>query len=51
MTVLPMPTSTYQLPRDAAEQDGRLVVTVAGANPRQVREAVAGLALTVTALP
>jgi fatty-acyl-CoA synthase len=35
----------------ANHQDGRLVVTVAGADPDQVREAVAGFALTVTAVP
>jgi fatty-acyl-CoA synthase len=35
----------------AGYQDGRLVVTVAGADPRQVRDAVAGYALTVTTVP
>ncbi|HEU4426433.1 MAG TPA: acyl-CoA synthetase [Pilimelia sp.] len=35
----------------AGHENGRLVVTVTGADPRQVREAVAGFALTVTTLP
>jgi fatty-acyl-CoA synthase len=35
----------------ADHRDGRLVVTVAGADPEQVRAAVAGFALTVTTLP
>jgi hypothetical protein len=35
----------------AGYQDGRLVVTVSGADPRQVRDAVAGDALTVTTVP
>ncbi|MBO3752199.1 AMP-binding protein [Streptosporangiaceae bacterium NEAU-GS5] len=35
----------------ASHQNGRLVVTVTGADPEQVREAVAGFALTVTTLP
>jgi fatty-acyl-CoA synthase len=35
----------------AQHQNGRLVVTVAAADPEQVREALAGFALTVTTLP
>jgi fatty-acyl-CoA synthase len=35
----------------AAYQDGRLVVTVTGAEPTRVRDALAGLALTVRCLP
>jgi fatty-acyl-CoA synthase len=35
----------------AGHQDGRLVVTVTGADPEQVRAAVAGFALTVTTVP
>jgi fatty-acyl-CoA synthase len=35
----------------ASQQNGRLVVTVTGAEPEQVRTAVAGFALTVTTLP
>src|SRR4030095_10630614 len=35
----------------AGHQDGRLVVTVAGADPQQVRTVVAGYALTVTTVP
>jgi fatty-acyl-CoA synthase len=35
----------------AGHQDGRLVVTVTGADPEQVRGAVAGFALTVTTVP
>jgi fatty-acyl-CoA synthase len=35
----------------ADHQNGRLVVTVTGADPQQVREAVAGFALTITTLP
>jgi fatty-acyl-CoA synthase len=35
----------------AHHQNGHLVVTVAGADPEQVREAVAGFALTITTLP
>jgi fatty-acyl-CoA synthase len=35
----------------AGYQDGRLVVTVAGADPHQVSDAVAGYALTVTTVP
>jgi fatty-acyl-CoA synthase len=35
----------------AGHENGRLVVTVAGAGPEQVREAVAGFALTVTTVP
>jgi fatty-acyl-CoA synthase len=35
----------------ASYQDGRLVVTISGADPRQVRDAVAGFALTITTLP
>ena len=35
----------------AGHQGGRLVVTVTGADPGQVRDAVAGFALTVTAVP
>ena len=35
----------------ASHQNGRLVVTVAGADPEQVRDAVAGFALTITTLP
>jgi fatty-acyl-CoA synthase len=35
----------------AGHQDGRLVVTVTGADPQQVREAVAGFALTITTQP
>jgi fatty-acyl-CoA synthase len=36
---------------DANHQDGRLAVTVAGADPERIREAVAGFALTITTLP
>ena len=35
----------------AGHQDGRLVVTVAGADPHRVREAVAGFALGITTVP
>jgi hypothetical protein len=35
----------------AAHRDGRLVVTVAGADPGQVRDAVTGFALAVTTVP
>jgi fatty-acyl-CoA synthase len=35
----------------ASHQDGRLTVTVTGADPQPVRDAVAGFALTVTTLP
>ena len=35
----------------AAHEDGRLVVTVAGADPGRVRDAVAGFALTVRSRP
>ena len=35
----------------AAHEDGRLVVTVTGADPGRVREAVAGFALTVRCGP
>ena len=35
----------------AAYEDGRLVVTVTGADPGRVRDAVAGFALTVRAGP
>jgi fatty-acyl-CoA synthase len=35
----------------AAHEDGRLVVTVTGADPGRVREAVAGFALTVRTGP
>lgn len=35
----------------AGHENGRLVVTVTGADPEQVREAVAGFALTITTLP
>ena len=35
----------------AAHEDGRLVVTVTGADPGQVRDALAGFALTVRAAP
>ena len=35
----------------ATHQDGVLVVTVAGADPRRVRDVVAGFALTVTTVP
>jgi fatty-acyl-CoA synthase len=35
----------------AAHQNGRLVVTVTGADPGRVRDAVAGFALTVTTVP
>jgi len=35
----------------AAHEDGRLVVTVTGANPGQVHEAVAGFALTIRTGP
>lgn len=36
---------------EAGHQSGRLVVTVTGADPGQVRDAVAGFALTVTTVP
>ena len=35
----------------AAHEDGRLVVTVTGAEPGRVRNAVAGFALTVRSVP
>jgi fatty-acyl-CoA synthase len=35
----------------ADHQDGRLVVTVTGADPARVRDAIAGFALTVTTVP
>jgi len=35
----------------AAHEDGRLVVTVTGADPGRVREAVAGFALTIRTGP
>ena len=35
----------------AAYEDGRLVVTVTGADPGRVRDAVAGFALTVRSGP
>jgi fatty-acyl-CoA synthase len=35
----------------AGHQDGRLVVTVTGADPGRVHDAVAGFALTVTTVP
>ena len=35
----------------AAHEDGRLVVTVTGADPGRVRDAVAGFALTVRSGP
>jgi fatty-acyl-CoA synthase len=35
----------------AAHQDGRLVLTVTGADPGRVRDAVAGFALTVRCEP
>ncbi|MEU7908307.1 AMP-binding protein [Actinoplanes sp. NPDC049118] len=35
----------------ASHQDGRLVVTVAGADTRRIREAVAGFALSITTVP
>jgi fatty-acyl-CoA synthase len=35
----------------AGHQDGRLIVTVTGADPERVRETVAGFALTISTLP
>jgi fatty-acyl-CoA synthase len=35
----------------AAHEDGRLVVTVTGADPGRVRDAVAGFALTIRTAP
>lgn len=40
-----------EAPATAAHEDGRLVVTVTGADPGRARDAVGGFALTVRSRP